>query len=106
MLSDKINGKFSRVRFKLFEMQVNGGMRETCVMQINSNGSYVDYGSANNAAKIIGGLDVIDALSELYGVTAPIWLDNAEAINDVNIPETKAQMILLRVSDEPGLTIE
>ena len=106
MLSDKINSKFSHVRFKLFEMQVNGGMRETCVMQINSNGSYVDYGSANNAAKIIGGLDVIDALSELYGVTAPIWLDNAEAINDVNIPETKAQMILLRVSDKPGLSIE
>jgi len=105
MLSDRINSKFKKVRFKLFDYLINGGVKETCVMQINSNGSYVDYGSANNAARIIGGLDVIDALSGLYGVTAPIMIDNAEAINDYNIPEMDAQMILLKVSDDKKLTV-
>lgn len=105
ILSEKINGHFKHVRFKLFETQINGGVKETCVMQINSNGSYVDYNSANNAARIVGGLDIIDALSGLYGVTAPIFVDNAEAINDVNIPEMKAQMILLKVSEDEKLVV-
>lgn len=106
LLSEKINSHFSKVRFKLFETQINGAVKETCVMQIASNGSYVDYPNANNAHQIIGGLDVIDALSKLYGVTAPVWLDNAECMNDFNIPQMDAQMILLKVSDDAELTVE
>lgn len=106
MLSGRINSKFEKVRFRLFETQINGGIRETCTMQVNSNGSYVDYGSANNAARIIGGLDVIKALSRLYGVTAPIMIDNAEAINDYNYPEMDAQMIFLSVSDDKTLVVD
>ena len=75
-------------------------------MQINTNGSYVDYSDANNAAKIIGGLDVIEALSALYGVEAPIFLDNAEAIDSYNTPKTSAQLILLEVSDDETLHVE
>ena len=106
MLSDKINSKFSKVRFRLFTEQINGGMKETCVMQIATNGSYVDYASANNAGRIIGGLDVIHALSELYGVSAPIWLDNSECLDHSNTPEVDTQLILLKVSDDKELTIQ
>lgn len=103
LLSNVINGHFDKVRFRLFTEQINGGMKETCTMQINTNGSYVDYSDANNAAKIIGGLDVIKALSNLYGVTAPIFLDNAEAIDSYNTPEIDAQLILLEVSNDKNL---
>lgn len=106
MLSDRINSKFKSVRWKLFQNQINGGVKECCVMQIASNGSYVDYPNANNAAQIIGGLDVINALSELYEISTPVWIDNAEAINGYNIPEMKSQMILLRVTDDKKLTIK
>lgn len=106
LLSDMINGHFDKVRFRLFTEQINGGMKDTCVMQINTNGSYVDYSDANNAAKILGGLDVIKALSTLYGVTAPIFLDNAEAIDSYNTPEMDAQLILLEVSDDKELHVE
>lgn len=106
MLSDKINSKFSKVRFRLFTEQINGGMKETCVMQIATNGSYVDYASANNAGRIIGGLDVIHALSGLYGVSAPIWLDNSECLDHSNTPEVDTQLILLKVSDDKELTIQ
>lgn len=106
LLSDRINAKFKKVRFKLWEQLINGGIKETCTMQINTNGSYVDYSDANNAAKIIGGLDVIEALSELYGVEAPIFLDNAEAIDSYNTPKTSAQLILLEVSDDETLHVE
>ena len=105
MLSDRINSKFKAVRFRLFTELINGGMTPTCVMQINSNGSYVDYANANNAAQILGGLDVIEALSELYGVKVPVWLDNAEAIDGSNTPEVSTQMILLRVTDDEKLVV-
>jgi len=105
MLSDRINSKFKTVRFRLFTEMINGGMAPTCVMQINSNGSYVDYANANNAAQILGGLDVIEALSELYGVRVPVWLDNAEAIDGNNTPKVSTQMILLRVTEDEKLVI-
>ena len=106
LLSDRINSHFKKVRFRLFTEQINGGIKEACVMQINTNGSYVDYSDANNAAKIIGGLDVIEALSSLYEVEAPIFLDNSEAIDSYNTPKMDAQMILLEVSDDETLHVE
>lgn len=104
-LSDHINARFKNVRFKLFEQLINGGMKETCVMQINSNGSYVDYANANSAGQIQGGIDVINALSDLYGVSAPIWIDNRESCTV--IPEVNGQVINLIVSpDDKSLRIE
>lgn len=105
-ISGHINAKFRSVRFKLFEQLINGGMKETCVMQMNSNGSYVDYGNANHAAQILGGLDVIDALSELYGVEAPVLVDNAECLDTAHQPKSHSQLILLKVSDDKDLTIK
>lgn len=106
MLSERINSHFKYVRFRLFDHLINGAVKDTCVMQLASNGSWVDYGSANNAARILGGLDVIDALSELYDVTVPIFLDNSECLNPDNIPEMKAQMVLLEVTDDDQLIVE
>lgn len=104
-ISGHVNAKFKKVRFKLFDTLINGGMKETCTMQVNSNGSYVDYSNANHAAQIMGGLDVIDALTELNGVSAPVFVDNAEALDNSNQPKSNSQLILLKVSDDKTLTI-
>lgn len=104
-ISGHINAKFKNVRFKLFDTLINGGMKETCTMQINSNGAYVDYSNANHAAQIMGGLDVIDALTELNGVSAPVWIDNAEALDNSSQPKSNSQLILLKVSDDKTLSI-
>ena len=105
LLSDRINSRFESVRFKLFDRQKNGAIVPCCKMQCNSNGSYVDVGQANHSAVLLGGLDVIASLSKLYEVYAPVFLDNAEAINDELIPRMEQQMILLKVSDDPELTV-
>lgn len=105
LLSDKINQKFKSVRFRLFDVQINGGIKDTCVMQVNSNGSYVDFWSANDAAKMQAGLDVIVALSRLYNVSVPVWLDNRESVSE--IPEIDGQVINLFVSaDDKELRVE
>ena len=93
-MSEGINSCFEKVNFKLFDTQINGGMRETCEMTMNG----VPYSGLNSAAKMQAGLDVIRTLSRLYGVTAPIWCDNRESVTE--IPEMDAQVISLYVSPE------
>ena len=101
-ISEIINAKFQTVSWKLFADQINGGMKETCECMVNG----VPYSSLNNGHKIIAGLDIISSLSGLYGVTAPVFIDNAEALNDFNIPEMDSQMVLLKVSDDRELRVE
>lgn len=101
MLSSGINGQFRLVNFKLFEMQINGGMKDTCEMTVNG----VPYSSLNSAGKLQAGVDVIAALSRLYDVSAPIWIDNRESVTE--IPTLDAQVINLYVSaPDKALRIE
>ena len=39
-------------------------------------------------------------------MTVPIILDNAESINDFNLPELESQLILLSVTDDKELVVE
>ncbi len=100
-VSEMINAKFNTVSWKLFDMQINGGMKETCECTVNG----VPYSSLNNGHQIIAGLDIIVSLASLYGVTAPVFIDNAEALNDFNIPDMDCQMVLLKVSDDAELKV-
>lgn len=101
-ISESINAKFKTVSWKLFADQINGGMKETCECMVNG----VPYSSLNNGHKIIAGLDIVSSLSALYGVNGPVFIDNAEALNDFNIPEMDSQMVLLKVSDDKELKVE
>lgn len=101
-ISESINSKFNTVSWKLFEEQLNGGMRECCECTVNG----VPYSTLNSGHRIVAGLDIIQSLSELYGVAAPIFVDNAESLNEYNVPDMMAQMILLAVSDDKELKVE
>lgn len=100
-ISKKINDRFDGLEFKLFNVQQNGGVSETCEITIDG----VPYSSLNSGHKIIAGLNIIKVLQKYYGVSAPIWIDNAESINEDNIPDMDCQMIFLRVTEDPTLTI-
>jgi DNA repair protein SbcC/Rad50 len=100
LLESSINSKFKYVSFKLFDTQVNGGLVETCEALING----VPFSNANTASQINAGLDIISALSEYYGVQAPIFIDNRESINQ--ILETDSQVINLIVSKDKTLRVE
>lgn len=100
LLESSINSKFKYVSFKLFDTQVNGGLNETCEALING----VPFSNANTASQINAGLDIINALSDHYQVTAPIFIDNRESVND--LIETNSQVINLLVSKDKVLRIE
>lgn len=98
MLTERINRKFRRVRFRLFEVQQNGGLKEGCdVMVPTDDGRLVPYAIANNAARINAGLEIIDTLSEHWGVKLPVVVDNAESVT--RLAKIGTQMIRLVVSE-------
>jgi len=93
LLEEKINAKFELARFKLFEEQINGGIKEVCETMYNG----VPYSDLNNGIKINIGLDIIRTLSDHYGLYFPIMIDNAESIT--KLLDTESQMIRLVVSE-------
>lgn len=101
-VSESINSHFKTVNFKLFEMQINGGMKDCCECTVNG----VPYSTLNSGHRIVAGLDIIRSLSELYGVSVPIFVDNAESLNEFNVPDMDAQLILLTVSEDKQLKVE
>ena len=101
-VSESINSHFKTVNFKLFEMQLNGGMKDCCECTVNG----VPYSTLNSGHRIVAGLDIIRSLSELYCVSVPIFVDNAESLNEFNVPDMDAQLILLSVSEDKQLKVE
>ena len=101
-VSESINSHFKTVNFKLFEMQLNGGMKDCCECTVNG----VPYSTLNSGHRIVAGLDIIRSLSELYGVSVPIFVDNCEAVSSGNLPDMDSQMICLYVSEDKELKVE
>ncbi|KXA28934.1 hypothetical protein HMPREF3229_01566 [Peptoniphilus harei] len=100
LVSDKINDSFDLVKFKLFENQINGGITETCEATFEG----VPYSDLNNAAKINAGLDVINSLSDKLDLKVPIFIDNAESVNE--LIKTDTQLVRLVVSKDKELKTE
>ncbi|EHZ6914647.1 AAA family ATPase [Listeria monocytogenes] len=102
LLEDKINSKFKYVSFKLFKTQINGGIDECCETIYNG----VPYNSGlNNAARINGGLDIINALTEHVQVRATIFVDNRESVTE--LIDTESQLVSLIVSErDKNLRVE
>ncbi|WP_392436434.1 AAA family ATPase [Cruoricaptor ignavus] len=91
---NRINSRFSFVKFKLFDRQINGADVETCQAMVNG----VPYSDANTASKINAGIDIINVLCDFNDVTAPIFIDNRESISE--ILETESQIVNLIVNPE------
>lgn len=98
-IEDRINGLFKIVRFRWIAQQVNGAEKETCEATVKG----VPYSMLNSAGKIAAGLDIINAICAKQQICAPIFIDNAEGVNE--IPKTVGQRILLQVTQDKTLRI-
>lgn len=96
LLEESINSLFPSVRWSLFERQINGGMKDTCICLIGG----VQFSDANNAARINAGLEIIGVLSKHYGVTVPVFIDNAEAVNSLQKMEAQRIALVVTKNDE------
>lgn len=75
-LEDTINKHFTITTFKMANVLVNGSVEDCCETMVDG----IPYRSLNNAARINAGIDIINALTKFYNVTAPVFIDNAEAV--------------------------
>lgn len=90
-----VNSLFRMAQFRLFRSQVNGGLVDCCDILCGG----VPYGTGlNSGAKVNVGLDIINTLSQYYGYSVPIFVDNAESVTDLQAP-VGAQVIRLLVSE-------
>lgn len=92
-IEEKVNSAFRLVRWKLFDVQVNGGIKPCCEATVKG----IEYGTnLNSAARLNAGLDIINTLGRAVGITVPVWVDNAESVTSM-LP-IDAQVIRLHVS--------
>lgn len=97
MVTDNINSRFKTIHFKLFEDQINGGLKEICEPTIRNNaGQWVRYKSANTAAKANAELEIIDVLNKHFETDLPVVMDRAESVSEVS--GFSGQLIRLIVS--------
>lgn len=95
----RVNRLFDGVEFRMYKNLVNGEKEPDCVAYIGG----VRYQDKNHAGQINAGLAVINALCAFHGVTAPIFVDNAESVNTF-IP-VNSQLVTLAVSTEDSLQV-
>lgn len=75
-VEDSVNKLFHIARFRLFREQANGGLEERCDVVLDG----VPYANLNSGARINVGVDIINTLSVIYGVSVPLFVDNAESV--------------------------
>lgn len=97
-LTERINSKFRSVSFQLFTEQVNGGLSECCEVLVPSEaGAMVPYATANHAARVNAGLEIVATIAEHFGREMPVVVDNAESVT--RLIGTDGQVIRLVVSE-------
>ncbi|MBP3411929.1 MAG: AAA family ATPase [Oscillospiraceae bacterium] len=94
-VEDAVNDLFRATRFRLHRVQANGGIEDRCDVVKRENGVPYDY--ASTSEKVNMGLDIINTLSAAYGVSVPLFIDNAESVTDLQ--QCHSQRIRLVVSE-------
>lgn len=92
-VEDSINSMFRVAKFRLFREQANGGVEDRCDVVYDG----IPYINLNNGAKINVGIDIINTLSTAYGVSVPLFVDNAESVT--RLEHSNNQIIRLVVSE-------
>jgi DNA repair exonuclease SbcCD ATPase subunit len=75
MITAAVNTKFTAVRFKMFKELLNGGLEECCEATLQG----VPYADMSKGESIYVGLGISNVLSEHYGFSVPLFMDNAES---------------------------
>jgi AAA ATPase domain len=92
LVEQAVNKYFELITWKLFEPQINGGIRAVCEATVRG----IDYNTdLNTGMKIKAGLDAIKALQDHYETRLPIFVDNAESVTDWDLDLDGDQVIRL-----------
>lgn len=104
LTEEAINNHFQHVHWTMFRIQVNGGIEECCDATIDG----VPVGAGlNTGGEMKAALDILNVLSEHYGLRLPVIIDNAERYTSGSIIPVDNQIIRLTVQEgQRTLTVE
>ena len=99
-LDERINSRFETLKFKLFHEQQNGGLQEICKVLIPCESGLVEYEKANNAARINAGIEIVNVLDEYFGISLPVFCDNAESVTALKPSGGQAIRLIVSEADK------
>lgn len=95
-LAEAINPHFKHFQFQFLDYTQDGEPVEVCRMIVDG----IDYfNGLNHSDQILCNIDLVAGLQELNGLKLPIWVDDAESVNEERFPKMEQQVIYLKVSD-------
>lgn len=97
IISDRVNHYFNFVKVEMTEIRKDGELADTCRI-LDKDG--VNVAVTNTASKAIAGIDICNAVARYYDVCPPLWVDNAESINDDNFPYYAGQTIKIKATED------
>lgn len=97
IISDRVNHYFDFVKVEMTEIRKDGELADTCRI-LDKDG--VNVAVTNTASKAIAGIDICNAFARYYDVCPPLWVDNAESINDDNFPYYAGQTIKIKATED------
>jgi DNA repair exonuclease SbcCD ATPase subunit len=102
MLTNAINSKFTRVRFRLFKDHITGGLTDDCEVLVPGQGdAFVPWGEgANTGAKMNAGLEIIGVLSKHWKTSLPIICDNAECVSEWTKIDAQVIKLVVTTTDD------
>jgi DNA repair exonuclease SbcCD ATPase subunit len=92
-IENMISEKFKITAWKLFELRLNGSLKDICEPYFEK----VPFADLNTGARINIGLDICNTFAEFYNIQFPVFVDNSESIT--NWIPTQAQMINLKAME-------
>jgi len=89
----QLSSHFTRIKWRLFEQQLNGGYRQVCDALLDGK----PYDAQSTGEKLFSGIDIIQTFQGVYEVESPIIIDNRESLTmPVN---TQSQTISMYADD-------
>lgn len=102
VIKTQIDSEFKFVKWRLFEEQINGGIKSVC--QPLYKGS--DLAQMNDGAKVLVGLDIINTFAKAKDVYLPIFIDNAETVTDYKGIDDEIESQQIRLTAVKRKTLE
>jgi len=102
LIQQQVNDKFDLTNWKLFEVQVNGGINQTC--EPLSKG--VPWSDMNTGSKFQVGMDIINTLTDHYGYQAPVFVDNRERVAKLKGIDSQTINLVMGPADEELVSIQ
>ena len=103
IISYRVNGKLEECHIDMWSAQKDGTLVPDVVLRGERG---VKFGSLNFAHQIRAKIELCRLFASYYGLSLPIWVDEARVFDSKTTPKHDNQMVFLYASDSPYLTVE